>query len=148
MRESEVTGNCHASFGERDGETHRLKDLEVRSVPTLFSPLLANIALHGMEQAINQAFPAVQRNGNGATPSRNKVHFIRYADDFVVLHEDLTVVQGCQLFIARWLEQVGLELKPSKTRITQYPRIVSYGRSSPRRWILLTSICKELSACT
>jgi len=84
----------------------------------VISPLLANIALHGMERALNQAFPAVQRSVNGVTTSRNKVHFIRYADDFVVLHEDLNVVLDCQAFITRWLDQVGLELKPSKTRIT------------------------------
>lgn len=84
----------------------------------VISPLLANIALHGMEQAMNQAFPAVQRKVNGVTTSRNKVHVIRYADDFVVLHEDLNVVQDCQALITRWLDEIGLELKPSKTRIT------------------------------
>lgn len=30
-------------------ETRKSKDLKVRSVPTLFSPLLANIALDGIE---------------------------------------------------------------------------------------------------
>jgi len=34
MMESEVTGNCHASFGERDRETRLLQDLKVRPVPT------------------------------------------------------------------------------------------------------------------
>lgn len=118
MRESEVTGNCHASFGERDGEPHKLKDLEVRSVPTLFSPLLANIALHGLEQAVRQSFPAFLRKVNGVMTRQGKIHFIRYADDFVVLHDDLTVIQQCQAMIANWLAQMGLELKPSKTTIT------------------------------
>lgn len=43
---------------------------------------------------------------------------IRYADDFVILHNDITVVQRCQQTIAEWLEGMGLELKPSKTRLT------------------------------
>ena len=118
MRESEVTGNCHASFGERDGETHRLKDLEVRSVPTLFSPLLANVALHGMEQTIRQTFPITTQKVNGQLIRQGKVHFIRYADDFVVLHDELTVIQRCQTILANWLAPMGLELKPSKTTIT------------------------------
>jgi len=59
MMESEVTGNCHASFGERDRETRKSKGLKVRSVPTLFSPLLANVALNGIE---------------------DEHHIIRYAD--------------------------------------------------------------------
>ncbi|GET44517.1 hypothetical protein [Microseira wollei] len=54
MMESEVTGNCHASFGERDRETHKSRGLKVRSVPTLFSPLLANIARHGLEQTLKE----------------------------------------------------------------------------------------------
>jgi RNA-directed DNA polymerase len=35
----------------------------------------------------------------------------------VILHEDITVVQGCQTLIADWLKDMGLELKPSKTRL-------------------------------
>jgi len=42
---------------------------------------------------------------------------IRYADDFVILHEDITVVQRCREIISEWLIDIGLELKPSKTRI-------------------------------
>lgn len=36
----------------------------------------------------------------------------------MVLHEDITVVQRCQQIIAEWLSGIGLELKPSKTRIS------------------------------
>jgi len=35
-----------------------------------------------------------------------------------VLHEDLHVVQQCQDLVSTWLKPRGLELKPSKTRIT------------------------------
>ncbi|MGI2909490.1 group II intron reverse transcriptase/maturase [Tolypothrix sp. VBCCA 56010] len=73
----------------------------------VISPLLANIALHGMETVILGAFP-----------KRNAPSVIRYADDFVVLHENLTVVQQSQQIVAEWLKGMGLELKPSKTRIS------------------------------
>jgi len=43
---------------------------------------------------------------------------IRYADDFLVLHEDRTVIERCQRIAMAWLADMGLELKPSKTRIT------------------------------
>lgn len=43
---------------------------------------------------------------------------IRYADDFVILHEDKAVVQRCREIISEWLAGVGLELKPEKTRLT------------------------------
>jgi RNA-directed DNA polymerase len=70
----------------------------------VISPLLANIALHGLETAITQKHPQAK--------------VIRYADDLVVLHPDLTVVEQIQQTVANWLAPLGLELKPSKTRIT------------------------------
>ena len=79
------------------------------------SPLLANIALHGMEERIRQAFPRRNAPGDG---NRQPPHLIRYADDFVVLHEDLAVVQQCQLLLSEWLAPMGLKLHPSKTQIT------------------------------
>jgi len=38
---------------------------------------------------------------------------IRYADDFVILHEDITVVTRWEI-ISQWFKDMGLELKPSK----------------------------------
>jgi RNA-directed DNA polymerase len=76
------------------------------------SPLLANIALHGLETVIVQTFP---RSGSRGL---NPPNVIRYADDFVILHENREVVKQCQDVAAEWLKRRGLELKPSKTRIT------------------------------
>jgi RNA-directed DNA polymerase len=76
------------------------------------SPLLANVALHGLETVIRDQFP---RSGSRGFNSPN---VIRYGDDFVVLHEDHKVVQQCQDLASAWLKMMGLELKPSKTRIT------------------------------
>jgi RNA-directed DNA polymerase len=80
----------------------------------VISPLLANIALHGMEERINQVADSLpgKRQAN-----RYALSIIRYADDFVILHKDLTVVQRCKEVISEWLNGMGLELKPSKTRI-------------------------------
>jgi RNA-directed DNA polymerase len=76
----------------------------------IVSPLLANVALHGLETIINERFP---RRRDFATPK-----VVRYADDFAVLHEDRAVIEQCQEVIAEWLSGMGLELKASKTRIT------------------------------
>jgi RNA-directed DNA polymerase len=76
------------------------------------SPLLANIALHGLETAIRAAFPSKCR---GVQPWKPLV--IRYADDFVVLHEDAAVIEHARQVAADWLAGMGLELKPSKTRV-------------------------------
>ena len=53
------------------------------------SPLLANIALHGLEEMIHRAYPG-----------RKAPAVIRYADDLVVLHPDRQVIEQCQELIA------------------------------------------------
>jgi RNA-directed DNA polymerase len=74
------------------------------------SPLLANIALHGLENTLVHHFP---QRPKGFSPP----HVVRYADDFVVLHKDRAVVEECQRLTAEWLKEMGLELKPSKTQV-------------------------------
>jgi RNA-directed DNA polymerase len=83
----------------------------------VISPLLANIALHGMEAAVQAVFPKCQRLQGENRWVKAQPVIIRYADDFVVLHRDREAVERAQQVIAEWLKQVGLEMKPSKTRI-------------------------------
>jgi RNA-directed DNA polymerase len=88
----------------------------------VISPLLANIALHGLETAIQSAFPTLIRL-NDKTTSRWQPKLIRYADDLVVLHPSLEVMAQTQHLVSEWLAHMGLQLKASKTRIshTLYP---------------------------
>ena len=79
----------------------------------VLSPLLTNVALHGLEQAVAQRFRRRERNGSYRAP-----RVIRYADDLVALDADEGTIHQVKEFIATWLQEVGLELKPSKTRIT------------------------------
>lgn len=53
----------------------------------------------------------------GLRDKLKSVSVIRYADDFVVLHEDYEVIRLCKAEIEKWLSGIGLELKPSKTRL-------------------------------
>jgi RNA-directed DNA polymerase len=78
----------------------------------VISPLLANIALHGLESTVVNAFPRTS-HGKAGRP-----HVVRYADDFVVVHHDLATIEKTWQIVADWLGQLGLELKPEKTRIT------------------------------
>ncbi len=95
----------------------------MRSVPTLFSPLLANIALHGLEHVLSEFAKTLDSRDSrghqmGGRDKIKSLSFIRYADDFVVLHEQKAVVQRCREIISEWLAGIGLELKPEKTRLT------------------------------
>ncbi len=86
------------------------------------SPLLANIALHGMENDIKQlATKLDMKNSRGRQlgwqNKQSSVSLIRYADDFLILHEDINILNRFIKAITQWLNDIGLELKPSKTRI-------------------------------
>ena len=83
----------------------------------VISPLLANIALHGMEERVKQYAETLKGKQN-KQHKRESLSLIRYADDFVIIHDDLNVVKKCQEIIAKWLSDMGLELKPSKTKLT------------------------------
>jgi RNA-directed DNA polymerase len=85
----------------------------------VLSPLLANIALHGLETSIRTRFPARTRR-NPEQPGR-QLHWqpqvIRDADDLVVLHRDRSVIEPCRHLTQEWLQGIGLELREQKTRI-------------------------------
>ena len=49
---------------------------------------------------------------------RNSLAVVRYADDFVVLHEFREVVIECRRLASEFLNSIGLELSPEKTRLT------------------------------
>ena len=90
----------------------------------VISPLLANIALHGMENMLMEFAKTLdirrKDKPNHQVGWQQKVKsltFIRYADDFLLIHHDPNVVLRCRELISEWLTDIGLELKPSKTRI-------------------------------
>ena len=79
------------------------------------SPLLANIALCGLEDDLLRAFPP-SRVIDGVRIDKQP-RLIVYADDFVCLHPSRTVVEESSRFISEWLLQLGLNLSPTKTRV-------------------------------
>jgi RNA-directed DNA polymerase len=76
----------------------------------VISPLLANIALHGMEDAIG-----VKYNCRGEIIGKRAI--VQYADDFVCFCETKEDAEQVQSILGEWLKQRGLTLSPEKTRI-------------------------------
>jgi RNA-directed DNA polymerase len=74
------------------------------------SPLLANIALHGMEEAIGVTY-----DSRGQLIGRRAV--VRYADDFVCFCESREDAEQVQRILMEWLKERGLILSEEKTRI-------------------------------
>lgn len=76
----------------------------------VISPLLANIALHGMEDALGLTF-----NRQGHTIGNRAV--VRYADDFVVFCASRRDAEAVVETLKGWLAVRGLTLSEEKTRI-------------------------------
>jgi RNA-directed DNA polymerase len=76
----------------------------------VISPLLANIALHGLEDALGIKH---DRKRNSLGPRG----LVRYADDFVVLCESKEDAVAVLQILESWLKQRGLTLSAEKTKI-------------------------------
>jgi RNA-directed DNA polymerase len=76
----------------------------------VISPLLANITLHGMEEALGVTY-----NKRGEIHGKRAI--VRYADDFVVFCESKTDAEKAKEDLRKWLTVRGLDLSEEKTRI-------------------------------
>ena len=80
----------------------------------VISPLLLNIALHGLEEAAGVRYQA----GNQAGKVRNgSPALTRYADDLVVCCHSRQQAEQVKTRLAEWLEARGLAFNEAKTRI-------------------------------
>ena len=74
----------------------------------IISPTLANMALDGIESRLKQAFSR-----------KHKIHFIRYADDFIITGATKQGLENeVKPLIMQFLKSRGLTLSESKTRIS------------------------------
>jgi RNA-directed DNA polymerase len=86
----------------------------------VISPLLANIALHGLENHLKtfvERLPAPRPGVRGLAVKRKALAVIRYADDFVIIHENRQILYQCIEETSRWLGTIGLEISEEKSSV-------------------------------
>jgi len=81
----------------------------------LVSPLLANIALHGMEEELGVKYRLDRGNH---TLVRNSVGVVRYADDFIIVCKAKEEAINMYEKLKPYLDKRGLSLADDKTKIT------------------------------
>ena len=83
----------------------------------IISPVLANMALDGLERILRKKYP---HSGRRALKGKNKqVNLIRYADDFIITGISKEVLEDeIKPLVTDFLQERGLELSEEKTRIT------------------------------
>jgi RNA-directed DNA polymerase len=80
----------------------------------VISPLLMNIALHGMETAAGVRYA---RRARGLETKRTSPVLVRYADDFVVLTHTEEEAHKIKKKLAEWMGPRGLRFNEDKTRV-------------------------------
>lgn len=88
----------------------------------IISPLLANVALHGLENHLLdyvgklsiKPHPGANR---GSVAKKKALGVIRYADDFVLIHRNKDILDLCIDEARKWLTKVGLVISEEKSAI-------------------------------
>jgi len=87
---------------------------------SVISPLLANIALHGMEKQLGIKYKTfVRSDGRQGVYNRTRYAMTRYADDFVIMCKTKEDAEEIYDKLKPYLKSRGLELEPSKTRVVE-----------------------------
>jgi len=100
---------------------------------SIISPLLVNVALHGLENHllnfVQRTMPKPHRNAaNGTSPpyplglvpgstkaKRSALGIVRYADDFVIIHRNKEIMYRVMEETKIWLRNIGLEISEEKS---------------------------------
>jgi RNA-directed DNA polymerase len=81
----------------------------------VISPLLLNVALHGMEQAAGVRY--TRCGTHGAQTAAGSPSLVRYADDFVVMCHTREQAETVRQQLVEWLKPRGLALNEEKTHV-------------------------------
>jgi len=81
----------------------------------VISPLLANIVMSGLKEYIEREFKEQRRSIGVKSPKAP--YLCLYADDLVILHDELVVIEWVQTIVSDYLARFGLNLNLKKTRI-------------------------------
>lgn len=80
----------------------------------IISPVLANLALDGLQERLAERFSRAPRQRK-----ENKVHLVRYADDFLITGTSRSLLQmEVRPLVEQFLSERGLALSREKTSIT------------------------------
>jgi len=80
----------------------------------IVSPVLANLALDGLDEALRRRYPKNRAQGRGA-----KVNLVRYADDFIITGGSKELLENeVKPLVEQFMSERGLELSQEKTLVT------------------------------
>lgn len=92
----------------------------------IIEPFLTNVALHGMEEHLNSWISEKSLSINNIQKS-NKLGIIRYAEYFILIHNDQKTIIDSKLELKNWLENTSkLKFNEEKSKITIFTKGFSF----------------------
>lgn len=85
----------------------------------IISPTLANLVLDGLEKLLAIKFGSLRYDGHSSRTRKHQVHFVRYADDFIITGKSKELLENeVKPLIRSFLAKRGLLLSEQKTKVT------------------------------
>jgi len=99
----------------------------------IISPVLANLALDGLERRLRAKYPL---RGPGSWQGiLARVHLVRYADDFIITGKSKEMLENeVKPLVESFLRERGLELSPEKTVVTHVDQGFDFLGQNVRRY--------------
>lgn len=97
----------------------------------VISPLLANIALHGLEHHLKEYVASLPirptpNSNRGKMEKMKALSIIRYADDFILTHVNKQIMDLCIERTSIWLGHMGLEISQEKSKLKRGTQLFNF----------------------
>jgi RNA-directed DNA polymerase len=99
--------------GILEGDNYTLPEIGTPKSGVI-SLLLFNIAFHGLFYSIDKY---IHKLGGSQSSNRQALTFVRYLDNFVIMHPDKKILEDLNQVTQDVLKQIGLDLNLKKTKI-------------------------------
>ena len=124
LMERQVSAWLKAGIMDEYAETEKISKSDMGTPQSgVISPLLANVALHGLEDhllafVLSRKMPKPHPgSARGLKAKTAALAIIRYADDFVIIHRNKEIIEMVIEETKNWLKIVGLEISQEKSAL-------------------------------
>lgn len=131
--------------GILEGEENAFPEMEILQGGVIFT-LLANIALNGLNKSINNY---INNLSVDQLINHQNTTFVRYGDNCVLMHQEKKVLENLKEVILKFLEPIGLELNPRKTRMIHTLNLadgftfLGFDISQRIKWVKMRKVVKK-----
>jgi RNA-directed DNA polymerase len=112
----------------------------------VISPLMMNVALHGLEEAAGVRYQATGRHAGDTRPG--SAILVRYADDLVVCAHSREQAEQAKVRLAEWLAPRGLVFNEDKTKIVHLTEGFDFLGATRGRTVRASALIGGLSVMT